>query len=126
MVFLITYIYINRYFSRTQNYYQKLIPKVTLSKYYRNVIEIYFVYNKVHNYFKKLFIKLLPKILPEICSPKLVPETTPEQLSTTPKLVPNIIPKNIPEINFPKLFKIIIKNYYPKFLKNTYPKIIVF
>jgi len=76
------------------------------------------VRSKIHNYSRKLFRKLLPKILPEICFP--------EQLSTTPKLDLNIIPKNIPKINTPKLSKIIIKNYYPKFLVNMYPKIIFF
>ena len=105
-----------------QSCYQKLIPKANSQSC---VIEAYFAHSKVHNYSRMLFIKLLPKILPEICSPKLVREAAPEQLSTTPKLVPNVIPKNTPEINSPKLSKIATKNYSPKFLVNTSPKIVV-
>ena len=119
MVFLIIYIYINRYFLRNTKYSPKLQPKInSQSEFpklrYRNIIEAYFMYSKIYNYSRKLFRKLLP----DICFP--------EQLSTTPKLDLNIIPKNTPKINAPKLSKIITKNYYPKFLVNTYPKISFF
>ena len=74
-------------------------------------------------YFPKLLVKeLFPKVALQSYAPKVISKKAIFQIS---KVGPQNYSKSIFESSSPKFF-LIIENYFPEFLVNTYPKVVFF